>query len=401
MSESGSSDPYLTQTAQARTATGATFNPIDATPNPRYARWDRPERGLRGQCPADLQRGRSRCWGHSVQRDRGHGQLDGCRPHGSGFVALGPTKTANPSSSTINFPLGDNRANNLTLPLDGNGDLAAVYKAVAGKSTHLVFDVTGYFLADDSGATYQPITSARLLDSRDGTGLSGKFQANTPRTFQVTGTGEVPDGATAVTGNVTVVGQTRAGFISLTPAPVANPETSTLNFPLGDARANGVTVPLSDDGMLSAVYKAASGTADIVFDVTGYYVNGTAGLRFFPLNPGRIMDTRPNTLTQLSGQFSSSTPRTLVTGGHFGVPPDALAVTGNLTVVGQTKAGFVAITKNPTPTPPVSTLNFPLGDVRANGITVPLNTANDMALVYKSLAGGKTHLLLDLTGYFK
>ena len=101
------------------------------------------------------------------------------------------------------------------------------------------------------------------------------------------------------------------------------------------------------------------------------------------------------------GPFSSSVPRTLVTGGHFGVPGDALAVTGNLTVVGQTKAGYVSITKDPTASPAVSTLNFPAGDVRANGTTVPLNAANDMAIVYKATAGAKTHLILDLTGYFR
>ena len=143
------------------------------------------------------------------------------------------------------------------------------------------------------------------------------------------------------------------------------------------------------------------GTTNLIFHVTGYYLAGTSGLRFYPLNPGRIMDTRFTTMTQLYGQFASSTPRTLVTGGHFGVPGDALAVSGNLTVVGQTKAGYVSITKTPTATPPVSTINFPLGDVRANGITVPLNPANDMALVYKATTGAKTHLILDLTGYFK
>jgi hypothetical protein len=113
------------------------------------------------------------------------------------------------------------------------------------------------------------------------------------------------------------------------------------------------------------------------------------------------MDTRFNTLTQLFGPFTSSSPRTLVTGGHFGVPANALAVTANLTVVGQTKAGYVSITKNPVATPPVSTINFPVGDVRANGVTVPLNAANDMALVYKASSGAKTHLILDLTGYFR
>jgi hypothetical protein len=91
-----------------------------------------------------------------------------------------------------------------------------------------------------------------------------------------------------------------------------------------------------------------------------------------------------------------------VTGGHFGVPNDALAVTGNLTVASQTYAGYVSITKDPIANPPVSTINFPLGDIRANGATVPLNASNDMALVYKSAkAGAKTHLILDLAGYFR
>jgi hypothetical protein len=320
---------------------------------------------------------------------------------GGGYLSVGPTMSANPTSSTINFPLGDTRANNVTLPLDANGDLSAVFKGGPSTTTQLILDVTGYFLADDSGATYEPITAARVLDSRYGTGLSGKFVVNTPRTFQVTGVGGVPAGATAVTGNLTVVGQSKAGYVSLTPTPEPNPLTSTINFPLGDVRANGVTVPLSGTGSLSAVFKASGGSTDLIFDVTGYYVDGTTGLRFYPLNPGRIMDSRFNTLTQLFGQFTSSTPRTLVTGGHFGVPADALAVTGNLTVVGQTKAGYVSITKTPVATPLVSTINFPLGDVRANGVTVPLNAANDMALVYKATSGAKTHLILDLTGFFK
>ena len=37
---------------------------------------------------------------------------------------------------------------------------------------------------------------------------------------------------------------------------------------------------------------AGSGTTDVVLDVTGYFT-ALSGLAFYPLNPGRIMDTRP------------------------------------------------------------------------------------------------------------
>ena len=51
-----------------------------------------------------------------------------------------------------------------------------------------------------------------------------------------------------------------------------DPTTSTLNFPVNDNRANGVTVAIGSGGTLSVTYVADSGaTAQMIFDVTGYY----------------------------------------------------------------------------------------------------------------------------------
>ena len=133
--------------------------------------------------------------------------------------------------------------------------------------------MTGYFVPDASGATFVALTPARLLDTRFGNGLSGTFSAGVPRTFQVSGRGGVPANAVAVTGNLTVTNQTKAGYVFLGPDPVANPTSSTLNFPLGDSRANGVTVALGADGSLSATYVAAGATTDLIFDVTGYFAD--------------------------------------------------------------------------------------------------------------------------------
>src|SRR5690606_17019831 len=135
-----------------------------------------------------------------------------------------------------------------------------------GATTHLIFDVTGYFVPNTSGATFVPLTPARLLDTRFANGLSGTFSAGVPRTFQVTGRGGVPANATAVTGNLTVTGQSQAGYAFLGPNPIASPTSSTLNFPLGDSRANGVTVALGAGGTLSATYVAGGGaTTHLIF----------------------------------------------------------------------------------------------------------------------------------------
>ena len=107
-----------------------------------------------------------------------------------------------------------------------------------------------------------------------GTGISGAFSSHVARTFGVTGKGGVPAGAVAVTGNLTVTGQSAAGYLYLGPVAMNNPTSSTLNFPLGDNRANGVTVALSAKGTLSATYAAATlgPTTQVIFDVTGYFV---------------------------------------------------------------------------------------------------------------------------------
>jgi hypothetical protein len=157
----------------------------------------------------------------------------------------------------------------VTVALSLTGTLSATFE-YSGQ-TDLIFDVTGYFVPNDTGATFVPLSPARLLDSRFGNGLSGPFNAGIPRTFQVTGRGGVPLDATAVTGNLTATNQTQAGFVFLGPDPVASPTSSTLNFPLGDTRANGVTVALSLTGTLSATFEY-SGQTDLIFDVTGYFV---------------------------------------------------------------------------------------------------------------------------------
>jgi hypothetical protein len=147
-----------------------------------------------------------------------------------------------------------------------------VYTASPGKSTHLVFDVTGYYLQDLTGSKFYPLTPGRVLDSRTGNGLSGTFKSSIGRTLAVEGRVGVPAAADAITGNLTVVGQTAAGYVSMTKTTTNNPTTSTLNFPLGDVRANGVTGPLSVAGNVGLVYKASTGkTTHLVLDITGSF----------------------------------------------------------------------------------------------------------------------------------
>jgi hypothetical protein len=136
--------------------------------------------------------------------------------------------------------------------------------------------VTGYFSADASGSTYHTVTPARVLDSRLNLGGS-TLVARTKQTVTIAnGTSGVPASAVAVTGNVTIVGQTTNGYVTVAPNLTSGvtPATSTLNFPLGDVRANGITVPLASGGKLDFMYWVPGSdyyTVSVIFDVTGYF----------------------------------------------------------------------------------------------------------------------------------
>ncbi len=323
-----------------------------------------------------------------------------------GFLFIGPVALNNPISSTLNFPVGDDRANAVTVALGAGGTLSVTFAApLPDPTAHVIFDVTGYFTSAPTGATYHALTPARVLDTRDGTGgLTGPFISHSARTFQVTGSGAVPADATAVTGNLTVTQQTSNGFLFIGPIAMNDPTSSTLNFPRGDDRANAVTVAVGDGGTLSITYaapEAARGaTTQVIFDVTGYFTPDAGGATYHPLTPIRFLDSRDGT-GGLRGAFASHAARTFQIGGNSVIPSNATAVTGNLTVTGQTNLGFLFIGPVAMNNPTSSTLNFPVGDDRANAVAVALDGDGRLTVTFAAPGYGPTaHVVFDVTGYF-
>ena len=65
----------------------------------------------------------------------------------TGYLSVTPTPVAAPTTSTINFPRNENRANGVAAKIDpATGRVSFVYKPNTGTgSTNLVVDVTGYY----------------------------------------------------------------------------------------------------------------------------------------------------------------------------------------------------------------------------------------------------------------
>jgi len=190
----------------------------------------------------------------------------------SGYLSVGPTMSSAPATSTLNVPRGDIRANLTTLRLSGSGALSIVWKGSAGSTAHVILDVTGYFTASPTGALFHAVDPTRIVDSRDGTGLSGSLAMASVRTFAAVGIGPIPADAAAITGTLTVTEQSTAGYLAVGPIMISTPPTSTLNAPFGDNRANGFVNLVGPGGRLGIVWNGTPGSrTHAIVDVTGYY----------------------------------------------------------------------------------------------------------------------------------
>jgi hypothetical protein len=266
------------------------------------------------------------------------------------------------------------------------------------------------------GNGYVPLTPTRILDTSAGIpSPHGPITALHAFTFQVTDrypgdpTRNVPANATSVTGLLSVSNATIGGYLSLTPDPIDIPTTSTINFPARDNRATGVTITLGAGGTLNVTFAPTAGsTANVAFDVTGYFVEGTSGSTFFSLAPRRVFDSRKG-LGQPGGvatKMANGVHQTFwVTGGSTGVPAEATAVTANVTVTRQTSAGKMTVGPTTDDAPVTATVYAPKytsanRDNRATGITIKLGPGGTLNGVWQGSAGSTADLVVDINGYF-
>ena len=84
----------------------------------------------------------------------------------------------------------------------------------------------------------------------------------------MTGVAGVPTTADAVVANVTVIGGSSSGYLTVWGAGNTQPTTSNVNWASGQIVPNMVVSALNSSGQI-AVY--ASSTANVIVDVVGWY----------------------------------------------------------------------------------------------------------------------------------
>ena len=121
-------------------------------------------------------------------------------------------------------------------------------------------------------------------------------------------------------------------------------------------------------------------------------------LRFFPITPCRLADTRQ---PPPGNPIAFQTSRNFTVQGVCGIPTNAKAVVLNATIVNPATQGYVTLHPAGITRPVASNLNFRAAEpALANGAIVGLATTTPDLTAYVFMSSGVANLVLDTTGYF-
>jgi len=280
---------------------------------------------------------------------------------------------AQPATSSTNWAAGQTRASTMVVPI-GDYGLINIYTS---QSTNVIIDVFGYFGGNNATtAKYSPVTPKRVYDTRPSSG----FAANETRNISVTAAG-VPAGATAAVVNLTAVGATSNGWLTL-----SGSSTSIINYSSsGQSIANLAFAPVVGGN----ITVTASSATHVIVDVVGF-VGSTGTLNYYPITPARLIGPMP----MGAGGYVD-----LTITGVAGIPSTAGAVMANVTGSGATLSTWInAYPKGATiPAPIPSTVNVQPGAANANHSIVQPGTSNQARVTN---ANGLVNMYFDVEGYF-
>jgi len=144
----------------------------------------------------------------------------------------------------------------------------------------------------------------------------------------------------------------------------------------------------------------STNNTELIIDTNGYFnlaQPGSNGLRFYPLTPCRIMDTRNSNGTFGGPLLAANSSRNVpIPTSACSVPANAMAYSLNATVIPQGGLGFLQLWNTGGAQPGVSTLNASDGALTSNAAIVPAGTNGSITV----FASNATHLILDINGYF-
>jgi hypothetical protein len=167
--------------------------------------------------------------------------------------------------------------------------------------------------------------------------------------------------------------------------------------PPASGTGNGQVIYTIDANPTSTQRTGTIPIADQTFTIVQGGNAAGAGLRFVPVTPCRIADTRSAAGPFGGPSIDASTSRDFnIPASGCGIPANAQAYSLNLTVVPLGPLGFLSAGPAGQGQPGTSTLNSGDGRIKANAAIVPAGP-NGAITVF---ASHPTHVIVDINGYF-
>lgn len=178
--------------------------------------------------------------------------------------------TSGPSAATsVSFAPNEVFANTVIVPLGTDGTLK--FYNFAG-TVNVAANVAGYYSTSATGSTFSVVTPTHLLDTRNAAAPFHALGAGVTESLPVVGIGGVPANATAVALNVTAIGSTTGGYLSVITDGAGRTGSTGVYFGKGQTLANMVIVPVTDG---KVDFYNNTGSVNIAVDVLGYYTGST------------------------------------------------------------------------------------------------------------------------------
>ncbi|MFE4968911.1 PKD domain-containing protein [Streptomyces sp. NPDC056660] len=314
----------------------------------------------------------------------------------SGALTLYTHGTTRPGTTAIAFEPGRTATAETTVKVtptgsvdlyNGSSGAVAVNVATVGLQSHAQY-------AD----TYHPVTPARLLDTRTGTGcVRSPVAGGHSVTLSVGGTHGVPAAANAVVLDVTATTTKASGDLTVATHSTNDSIVSGPHWTTGQTITAQVVIPVYDGKVV--LHNDSKASANLVTDLVGWYGTTTGGSEFLPVTPARILNTRTGTGTgtgKVARIAAHATLRLKVTGAH-GVPATGVtAVDLNLTVPSPSGNGYLVAYPDGTARPGVYSLNFTKGHSTATRALVKVGTDGEIDLY--NAGTGPVDVCADLLG---
>jgi hypothetical protein len=312
------------------------------------------------------------------------------------FITVFPTGSPRPLASTLNIAEG-RTVPNLVVARVGAGGKVSIYNHFGNVA--VIADVQGWYAASaNTGARYTPVSPARILDTRDGTGrdgVTGQVPGGGTVELTVTGVGGVPSSfVNGVVLNVTAANlQGPDSYVTVYPSGAARPFASNLNVTSGQSVPNLVVSMVTNGRVL--LYNNA-GAVDLIADVQGWFGPGGA-TTFISTAPVRDLDTRTGAGGTV-GKVGPDGTIELQVAGVNGVPSPISAIVLNLTAtefVGP--ESYLTVYPSGGGRPLASNLNFVAGQARANLVIARVG-GNGKVAIYNHV--GNVHVVADVLGWY-